>query len=209
MKWLKSFKNFKESLIIDLQFSQIDLMESLNILHDVLLSSISAEKMDFIETLKLSKEFSDKLDIELLNDNIEFINSLSSIGLKKSPIQQTDDHQTFINKPFKWMFLYDFNSSELENPEYIIFQIWNETLQKWEEANLYKVGDNVKKFYDKLSSRTIEIVDGEKNYIYTTSNGNDWEIQNIDSENDTFKRFLTKEELQKILDQKNVTLNII
>ena len=107
------------------------------------------------------------------------------------------------------MFLYDFNSNELENPEYILFQTWNETLKKWDETKLFKVKDDIKKFYDKLTSRTIEIVDGEENYIYSTSNGNDWELQNSDKSNDVYKKTFRKEELQKILDDNKVTLNII
>jgi hypothetical protein len=209
MKWIKAFKKYQESLHIDLTFDQIDLMESLNIWHDVLLTSISAEKVDLLNTIKLPEEFKDKLDIDTLSDNIEFINSLSSIGLKKSPIQNTDDFETFVNKPCKFMFLYDFNSNELENPEYILFQTWNETLKKWDETKLFKVKDDVKKFYDKLTSRTIEIVDGEDNYIYSTSNGNDWNLQNVDKQNDIYKKFFRKEELQKLLDDKKVTLNII
>ena len=209
MKWIKEFKKYQESLHIDLTFDQIDLMESLNIWHDVLLTSISAEKVDFLGTIKLPEEFKDKLDIDTLSDNIEFINSLSSIGLKKSPIQNTDDFETFVNKPCKFMFLYDFNSNELENPEYILFQTWNETLKKWDEAKLFKVKDDVKKFYDKLTSRTIEIVDGEENYIYSTSNGNDWNLQNVDKQNDTYQKSFRKEDLQKLLDDKKVTLNII
>jgi len=209
MKWIKAFKKYQESLHIDLTFDQIDLMESLNIWHDVLLTSISAEKVDLLGTIKLPEEFKDKLDIDKLSDNIEFINSLSSIGLKKSPIQNTDDFETFVNKPCKFMFLYDFNSNELENPEYILFQTWNETLKKWDETKLFKVKDDVKKFYDKLTSRTIEIVDGEENYIYSTSNGNDWNLQNVDKQNDTYQRSFRKEDLQKLLDDKKVTLNII
>jgi hypothetical protein len=209
MKWIKGFKKYKESLHIDLTFDQIDLMESLNIWHDVLLTSISAEKVDLLSTIKLPDEFKDKLDLDTLSENNEFINSLSSIGLKKSPIQNSDDFQTFVNKPCRFMFLYDFNSSELENPEYILFQTWNETLKKWDETKLFKVKDDIKKFYDKLTSRTIEIVDGDENYIYSTSNGNDWELQNSDKSNDIYKKTFRKEELQKLLDDNKVTLNII
>ncbi len=209
MKWIRSFKKYQESLKIDLTFDQIDLMESLSIWHDVLLNSISAKNVDTIETLNLSKDFINKLDIDLLSDNTEFINSLSSIGLKKSPVQNTDDFQTFINKPCKFMLLYDFNSSELENPEYILFQTWNETLKKWEDAKLYKVNDDIKKFYDKLTSKTIEIIDGSENYIYTTSNGNDWVLQNSQKQNDKFLKTFRKEELQKLLDDTQVTINII
>jgi hypothetical protein len=107
------------------------------------------------------------------------------------------------------MFIYDFNANELENPEYLAFQTWNDTLKKWDETKLFKVKDDVKKFYDKLTSKTIEIVDGSENYIYSTSNGNDWELQNIDKENDIYTKILRKEELQKILDESKITLNII
>lgn len=180
MRWIKKFKRFQESLVLDLQFDTIDLMESLNIWHDVLLASISAEQKDILDVIKLGSEFSEKLDIDTLSENIEFINSLTSIGLKKSPVQNTEDYECFLNKPCKWMFLYNYNSNELENPEFIIFQTWNETLTKWDEAKLYKINDSVKKFYDKLTSRTIEIIDGDQNYIYSTSNGNDWNLQNVD-----------------------------
>jgi hypothetical protein len=209
MKWIKNFTNYKESLHIDLTFNQVDLMESLNIWHDVLLTAISAEQVDLFDTIKLPQEFQNKQDIEILSNNIEFVNSLSSIGLKKSQVQNTDDFETFVNKPCRFMFIYDLNSNELENPEYILFQTWNETLKKWDEVKLFKVKDDIKKFYDKLTSRTIEIIDGDENYIYTTSNGNDWNLQNSDKENDTYQKTFRKEDLQKILDEKKITLNII
>jgi len=209
MKWIKQFKQFKESLQIDLTFNSIDIMESLNIWQDILLKSISAEPVDIFDTLKLSNDLKSKLDLDTLSDLVEFLNSLSSIGLKKSPLQNTTDYQTFLNKPCKFMFIYDFNANELENPEYLAFQSWNDTLKKWDETKLFKVKDDVKKFYDKLTSKTIEIVDGSENYIYSTSNGNDWELQNIDKENDIYTRILRKEELQKILDESKITLNII
>jgi hypothetical protein len=157
----------------------------------------------------LSDEFKEKMNLDELSNNIEFVNSLSSIGLKKSALQNTDDFQTFLNKPCRFMFLYDFNSNELENPEYIIFQTYNSTIQKWEDASLYKVNDDIKKFYDKLASKTIEIVEGDTNYIYTTSNGNDWILQNIESQSDIYKRDVTKEDLQKIIDERKVKVNII
>jgi hypothetical protein len=209
MKWVKQFKQFKESLQIDLTFNSIDIMESLNIWQDILLKSISAEPVDIFDTLKLSDDLKSKLDLDTLSDLVEFLNSLSSIGLKKSPLQNTTDYQTFLNKPCKFMFIYDFNANELENPEYLAFQSWNDTLKKWDETKLFKVKDDVKKFYDKLTSKTIEIVDGSENYIYSTSNGNDWELQNIDKENDIYTKILRKEELQKILDESKITLNII
>ena len=210
MRKLKNFKEFRESLVIDLGILNIDVFESMNIWHDVLLSSISAEEQDILQTFNLPQDyFRDRLTLDFLADNIEFINSLSSISLKKSSVQNTDDFQTFVNKPCKFMFVYNLNSNELENPVYILFQVWNSSLDNWGDLKLYKVNDDVKKFYDKLTSKTIEIADGEKNYIYQTSNGNDWELQNLGVEDDTYKKTFRKEELQKLLDDKKVKLTII
>lgn len=211
MKWLKSYRQYKESIVIDLQYQSIeDLMESLNIWHDVLLNAISAEEMNIFDVFSLPKEdYKEKMDLDYLEDNREFINSLSSIGLKKSTVQNTDDSQTFVNKPCKFMFVYNSESNELENPVYIIFQVWNDTLDKWDEAKLFKINDDVKKFYDKLSSKTVEINDGDENYIYQTSNGSDWDLQNIEKENDIYKKTFRKEELQKLLADRNVKINII
>ena len=209
MKWIRNFTQYKESLNIDLSLNKIDLMESLNIWQDVLLSSINASKVDFKETFNLDDKLFQKFDAKELFDNTVFINSLSSIGLKKSQLQNTDDFETFINKSCRFFFIYNIESNELENPKFLVFQTRNRSLEKWEEAELYKVNDNVQKFYDKLTSRTIELIDGDQNYIYTTSNGNDWQLQNLDKENDIYTRVLRKEELQKVLDEKKITLNII
>ena len=209
MKWIRNFSKYKESLNIDTTLNKIDLMESLNIWQDVLLSSINASKIDFKETFNLDDKLFQKFDAKELFDSTVFINSLSSIGLKKSQLQNTDDFETFINKSCRFFFIYKIESNELENPNFLVFQTRNQSLENWEEAELYKVNDNVQKFYDKLTSRTIELIDGDQNYIYTTSNGNDWQLQNLDKENDIYTRVLRKEELQKILDEKKITLNII
>jgi len=210
MKWIKGFYQYRESLNIDTSLNKIDLMESLNIWQDVLLSSINASKSNFKEEFSLDdKKFTKKFDCEDLSDSTDFINSLSSIGLKKSQLQNTDDFETFINKSCRFFFIYNIESNELENPKFLVFQTKNQSLDDWEEAELFKVNDDVQKFYDKLTSRTIEIIDADQNYIYTTSNGNDWQLQNLDKENDIYTRVLRKEELQKILDEKKITLNII
>lgn len=211
MRYIHSYKAFKESIFLDLRISNLnDVFESLNIWHDALLSSIDAKEVDFFNTLKLPKDvYGNKLDLDFLADNIEFINSLSSIALKKSELKNSDDFQTFLNKPCRFMFIYDINSNELENPDYLIFQTWIESLSKWEDAKLYKVNDDVKKFYDKLTSRVIEITDGDENYIYQTSNGNEWVLQNTEKENDVYKKTFRRDELQELLKDKNVQINII
>jgi hypothetical protein len=210
MRLIKKYKKFIESIVIDDVQLIGDIMESLNIWHDVLLTSISAKEVDIFDTFHLPKEdFNNKIDIDFLSENVDFINSLSSIALKKSQVMNTDDYECFINKPCKFMFIYDINSNEIENPLYIMFQVWNETINKWGETKLYQVNDDVKKFYDKLSSKVIEITEGDENYIYQTSNGNDWELQNLDKENDIYKRFFRKDELQNLLAERNIKLTIM
>jgi hypothetical protein len=211
MRKIKTYNQFKESLVIDLNFQGIeDLLESLTVWYDALLSAIGAEELNVFDTLKLPQDdFLNKLDLDTLGDNVEFINSLSSISLKKSPLENSDNYQTFLNKPCRFMFLYDINSNELENPIYIMMQVFNETLNKWEDLKLYKIGDDIKKFYDKLTSRTIEIVDGDQNYIYTSDNANEWTLQNKDNLNDIYKEVFRKEEMQDLLKDKNVKVNII
>ena len=210
MRWIKTYKKYQESIIVDLSFGNVsDVLESLTIWHDALLNSIRAEEKDIFSTLKISDDFRDRLNFDDIHDSVEFINSLSSIALKKSQVENSEDYQTFLNKPCKFMFLYDINSNELENPQYLMFQTWNDTISKWESLKLYKINDDVKKFYDKLTSRTIEITDADQNYIYQTSNGNEWVLQNADKENDVYKRTFRKEELQELLKDKNVTVNIL
>lgn len=207
MKWIKSYNKYKESLSIDLSDSIIDLYESLSIDSDILLSSISAEEVNFYDAFKIPKD-QNNIDIDFLSNNVEFINSLASIALKKSSTQSSSDFECFINKPCKFMFIYGVESNELENPIYILFQSWNNMLKKWNETKLYKVNGDVKRFYDKLSSKTIEITDNDQNYIYTTSNGNEWVLQNIE-ETDTYKKVFRKEDLQELLDRTSVKLSII
>lgn len=211
MRKIKTYNQFKESLVIDLSFQRIeDLLESLTVWHDALLSAVGAEEVNIFDTLKLpTDDFQSNLDLDFLSDSIEFINSLSSLALKKSELRNSDDYQTFLNKPCKFMFVYDINSNELENPIYLMMQIWNDSLNKWQDVKLYRVKDDVKKFYDKLTSRTIEIVDGDQNYIYSTSNGNEWVLQNKDKVNDIYKETFRKEELEKLVDEKKIKINVI
>lgn len=208
MKWLKSYKSYKESLLINIELSGSDVMESLNMLEDLLLNSINAKEIDLFDTFNIDKDFySDKLDLDYLFNNSEFIDKLTSLSLKKSNLEDTTTYQTFLTRPSKFMFIYKMEQNELENPIYIFFQVKDG--EKWEKAKLYKIEDDIKRFYDKLSSRTIEVVDGDENYIYTTSNGNDWKLENSDKANDIYKNNFRKDEIMKLLDDRHLKLNII
>lgn len=218
MKHLKNYKNFLESNFIDTDFINLplpiqtltlDINESLNLFYENILKSVGAEESDIFVVFNLPKnEFEDKISLDILNNNVLFINSLSSIGLKNSALQSTDDLETFVNKPCRFVMIYRIEANELENPEYILFQSWNETLDKWEDTKVYKITGDIKGFYDKLSSKVIEIIHDGENYIYQSSNKNEWILQNIDKETDTFKRYFRKDEFEKFVNDNKFTFNI-
>ena len=190
-------------------FSVDNILESMSIIEKDLISSISGEEIDLLETLKLIKEdFSDK-NLDYLSENVEFINSLSSLGLKKSTVQDTDDIETFLNISLKFMFIYNIESNELENPVYLILEMWDEDKMEWTNVKLFKVNGDAKRFYDVLSSKTIELFYDDNNYIYKTSNTNDWELQNLLDETKMFKRFLNNTELIDLMKNSGVSSKIV
>ena len=208
MKRLKSYNKFKESMTF-IGLASIDLRESLLKDHKDLFTTVC--KKEDISKLYLDDS---TLDLEALNNSelpsgSKFITSLSSLGLKKSQINDSKDFENFINKPCRFMFLYKIEKVvEIENPDFILFQTWNESLQKWDELELYSVEADINKFLDRLTSRTIQITDADQNYVYTTSNGNDWILEDDSTATEVFKKNLTKEELQKIINEQNVEFNI-
>ena len=209
MKYLKKFKKFLESFETDLNLSTIDLNESLNLFYENILKSIGAEEVDFFSTFKIDSSESDyDTDLEVVNEDPEFIYSLSSIGLKNSSLQSTDDLETFVNKPSRFVMIYRIEANELENPDYILFQSWNDTLSKWEDLKVYKITGDIKSFYDKLSSKAIEIFDGDDNYIYQSSNKNEWTLQNVDKANDKFKKYFRREDFEKFINDNKFKFDI-
>lgn len=212
MRLLKTYNQFLESITIDVGYFSIDLNESLGTFYQNILKSISAEEVDIFDTLKIDRNklpFKDEIDLEGLSEVPEFIDSLSDIGLKKSTLQNSKDLQTFLNKPCRFMMVYEINSNELENPTYIFFQSWNESLNKWDGTRLYKVNGDIKNFYDKLSSKVVEIEDSGKKYIYNTSNGNEWELQNLDNEDDVYQKYFRTADFEKLINDRKVVINII
>jgi hypothetical protein len=210
MQFVKTYNQFKESIQIDIGLIEIDINESLGLMYDNILKSIGAEEVDFYDTLKISKsDFSDDLNLDLLTTNPEFIRNLSKNGLKKSTITNSDDFETFLNKPCRFILIHKVEQSELENPDYILFQSWNDSLSKWESLRMYKVTGDIKKFYDKLSSKVIEIEDEGDNFIYSTTNGNEWTLQNQEKENDIYQKYFRKDDFQKLLNDRKVKINII
>lgn len=208
-KRIKSYTQFFDSLQIFLDIETFDLKESLGMLYDVIMSSIGAEEKDILKTFNLPEDYIDKLALDYLSDDIVFINSLASIGLKKSSLQMSDDYETYLTKPCRFMFVYRVESSEIENPEFILIQSWNDSLESWETLRLYKLNGDIKKFYDKLSSKIIEIEFNDEKYLYNSTNKNEWILQNPDRATKKFKKYLRREDLEEILKNKNIKLRII
>ncbi len=198
-----NYTKFLESFSVD------NILESMSIIEKDLISSISGEELDLFETFKLVKEDYINKNLNYLSENVEFINSLSSLGLKKSAVQDTDDIETFLNISLKFMFIYNIESNELENPVYLILEMWDEDKMEWTNVKLFKVNGDVKRFYDVLSSKTIELFYKDKNYIYKTSNTNDWELQNLLDETKMFKRFLNNVELIDLMKNSGVSSKIV
>ena len=210
MKFVKGYNSFKESIQIDIKLIEIDINESLGMFYDSIMKSIGAEEVNFFDTFRLPKDdFSNKLNLDLLTTNPEFINSLSKKGLKKSNLTNSEDFETFLNKPCRFMLIHKAQSNELENPDFILFQSWNDNLSKWEELRMFKITGDIKTFYDKLSSKVIEIEDDGENYIYSTTNGNEWILQNVDKMSDIYQKYFRKDDFQKLLNDRKVKINII
>lgn len=209
MKYLKKFKQYLESIQIDTQLINIDINESLGLFYENILKSIGAEEIDPHETFYFSKEeFADKLNLDLMTSDPQFITGLSKIGLKSSSLQNTDDFETFVNKPCRFVLIYNSQSNELEDPQFMIFQSWNETLGRWDDMKTYKLTGDFGKFYDKLSSKVIEIEKGDDVYIYQSSNKNEWELLNLDKETDDFKKYFRKDEFEKFINDNKFTIRI-
>lgn len=205
--WIKNFLKFKESLVINLdEFGIEDLKESLFILVDSLLKSINATPIDIFNTLKLDKN--SNIDLEYLDKDTKFINTLSNIGLKKTNLETSSDYETFLLSACRFMFISDKKSSSLDNPYYLLLQSFNKPLNKWETTNIYKINDNIKKFYDQLSSKVIEIEDNGEKFIYETSDKNNWTLKSV-KETDIYKRYFNKEELEKVIQDRKVKVRII
>lgn len=185
-----------------------DLLESLTIWEDNLLNSINAEEKSIKDVLNYIQQSNE--DIEDIANNVKFIEKLSENNLKKSEIHNTEDYETFMDKPLKFMPIWGAEDNELMNPRYLMIQIFDDKKNKWSDVKFYSVQDSMKKFYDKLSSRTIELSKNNKSWIYRTDNsGEGWELQNLQMEGGEFKRFIYKDELKTLINEKNLKVKIM
>ena len=197
MKYLKSYNEFiNEQLSVDLTVNIDDML------------SVLKDEVDIFKLFSINK---DQINInsvidELYNNN-EFNISLSKKSLKKGKLEDTEFDETLLGKntTIKFFFVYGKDSMEIEEPKYIIVQYVNDN----KRSNIigYDNVDSANKFYKKLTDATIELSDGKKSYIYTTSNGgNDWELGNVQMEKGDIKGELGKDELSAMIKKLNLKI---
>jgi hypothetical protein len=197
MIYLTDFGDFRKDKFTTIE----ELFEKLSVVEQNILDSIGAE------IINIEAFFNSNLnDIELedLHNNTNYNNVLKIKGLRKSNVEYTSDYETFLVSPFKFLLLYNKRNNNLQSPEFIIIQTFDDVKQDWNNMKMYKIGGNFKNFYEKLTNRTIEILDGDKKYLYQTTNKNEWELINTEP-TDNFPKTVRKEELLKIINRYETT----
>jgi hypothetical protein len=208
-------KGYKKFLTENLEMTKIvndaNVLESIVTDSETLLKSINAEQVLMGDALGFNSE--NYNDIDALSKDQDFLKKLDDKGFKKNNIEYSKDCETFLDKTLdiKFFLIFKKDDSELEpKPEYIVFQSRARGSNRWEPVKMYKVNENIRNFYDKLSSKTIEIKRGFKNYIFKTSNaGNDWNLQNIQNKDATFKDIMSNDEIKATLKDGGTSITII
>jgi len=165
---------------------------------DGLLSSINDKKVDFF-SIHLSNDKYINKNIEFLYNDANFNQQLFKDNLKKGEIESTLEIENFLRKDIdmKFFFLYNRNESILDNPDFLILQYYKDN--KWYPIEIYSIKGAVKKFYEKLTAKTIELNFNNNIYKYETSNsGNNWILQS-DNKNDKFKENLETEDIKNLI----------
>ena len=180
---------------LDKYFGKLDLSENIKTDTSDVLSSIDLKEVDLHKTLNVlvSDINLEGMNIEQLADNTHFINALENLSLKKEDPTVSADSDTFLTSSLTFMGIYPIQVLEIQDPEYLMIQIGNGPIK------LYKVSGSIKDFYDKLTTKTVEITAGDQKWIYTTSNsGNNWELKN-NEEGEVFKKVMSTKELEDSL----------
>ncbi|MCK9445482.1 hypothetical protein M0Q50_01145 [bacterium] len=217
MKHVNNFNLFLFENYVEMEeiFGDLDVLESIVTNSDELLKSINAEEVDFFQTFSInSDQYTNNIEIETIYEDEDFNSKLKKMGLKKNEIEYSEETETFLKDTIliKFFSIHKKDTSELDKPDYIIFQSRKRKDSKWDNIKCYIVNEDMRNFYDKLTNKTIEIKKGDKNYIYITSNsGNDWQLQKHDHNQDTntFKDMMSNDEIKAILTSDDVSITIL
>jgi hypothetical protein len=187
-------------------FHDADVLESIVTDSETLLQAINAEEVNLYREFNVSPLIKKIDDLYFQSD---FNTSLEEKGLKKSDMDATQETETFIDKTLNIKFFLLYTESELK-PDFIVFQSRRKGANEWDELKCYRVQNDINNFYNKLTSKTVEIKKGDKNYIYVTSNaGNDWILKNIEDENDEFRKMMNNDDIKAILTEDDISVTII
>lgn len=217
MKKIKNYNLFIFENAIEMQeiFNDADILESIVTDSDALLKSINAEEVNLSQTFNFNiDEIKSNFNIDELYNNDLFNTKIQKLKLKKNELETTEETETFIDDTIqiKFFSIYNKNKSELDQPDYIIYQSKKKKEKVWNDVKCYKVNADMKNFYNKLTSKSIEINKNGKTYIYATSNsGNDWRLfKNHDNQQTKeFKDFMTNNDIKAILIDDDVSITII
>lgn len=177
---------------------------------DTILNKIGAERVYMGDELMVNSEKFNNIE-QLVLDK-DFLEKLNKKNFKKGNIEYTKDCETFLedNLDLKFFSIFNKDDSELNDPEYIVLQSKPSKSYKWNQIKMYKVNGNIRRFYDTMTNKTIEIKDGKENYIYLTSNaGKDWTLQNIDKKNKTYKNIMSDDEIKQIMRTRKIDIEEI
>lgn len=195
-------KSINDSIDTTMDYSYTDILESMSIFQDNLLSSIDAKQTSLETEFDFKPKDSDIDEVSLngLVKNPKFIRVLHDRALRLSGVENTDDYETFIQRSMRFALVRGEDKSDLSNPVYIMIQNKDDSNNRWGEIEIYKIHDEISNFYNILSSKTIELEYEGDNYIYSTSNsGNEWVLKNTNSSNDKFKKYLRREDLKNMV----------
>ena len=198
MKHLKGYNNYLNEKKIP----------KLTIDIDDLLSTLDNSKTDVFRTFRINKdEVGVRGNIDDLFINVGFNDNVKKNEMKKGKLQNTQESETILNDKYvlKFFFINDKDSSELEEPKFIILQYHNTDTKERSDILGYANTDNINSFYKKLTDATVELTKGDDTYVYQTSNGgNNWEMKNVQMEDSEMKGSFDRKELQDIIDKKKL-----
>jgi len=176
-----------------------------------LISTLDNSKTDIFRTFKINKdEVGVRGDIDKLYSNNGFNNNIKKNDLKNGKLQNTQYSETLLDDKYvlKFFFTYDKTSMVLEEPKFIILQYYNTETDERSDILGFTNTDNINSFYEKLTDSTIELSKGKDTYVYQTSNGgNNWEMKNVQMEDEEMKGTLDKKELQELIDKKKFNVS--
>ncbi len=202
MKRIKEFDQF---------ITEKNSIKDIKIPIEELLDIIDDNELNLMTTFNISGDkVTEKDNISKLYSDSQFNKNLDKKKLKKGKLQDTKDNETLLDDNYilRFFFVYDKDSIELEEPEYILIQYYNRTDNSISNIRVFENKDSINKFYETLTDKTIEIKKGKKEYIYQTSNsGNNWELKNPKQVKGKFKSELDFEEVDQLLKDKKIKLN--